>query len=96
MNLFSWASRPEGKEAPKEVFAGKPVAMMTASPGALGGIRAIPRLREVMADLDCITVPGFVTINGSGSAFNELGHLKSGATIEAITSLLDRLVKNTG
>jgi NAD(P)H-dependent FMN reductase len=38
-NAIDWASRPAAGEAPLVCFAGKVVALMSASPGALGGLR---------------------------------------------------------
>src|ERR671937_38632 len=42
-NAIDWASRP-GMKSP---LAGKPVAIMSASPGALGGARAAQQLKLV-------------------------------------------------
>ncbi|HEU0199573.1 MAG TPA: NADPH-dependent FMN reductase [Burkholderiaceae bacterium] len=44
-NAIDWASRPGFKSPLK----GKPVLIVTASPGALGGARAQPQIREVFA-----------------------------------------------
>ena len=92
LNVFSWASRPEGDEEPKSVFAGKPVAIMAASPGGLGGIRAISRLREMLADLDCMVIPGFVTIGNAYEAFNDQGRLKSEQTRTIMSNMIDKLI----
>jgi len=46
-NAIDWFSR-----APSQVFAGKAVALMSASPGALGGARAQYHLRQVCVFLD--------------------------------------------
>jgi len=44
---------------------------MAASPGRLGGIRVIPRLRDTLAELGVTVVPGFVTVAAAAQAFNE-------------------------
>jgi chromate reductase len=41
-NAIDWASRPYGDNS----FDGKPVAIMSASPGMLGGVRAQYHLRQ--------------------------------------------------
>jgi chromate reductase, NAD(P)H dehydrogenase (quinone) len=41
-NAIDWASRPYGDNS----FYGKPVAIMSASPGMLGGVRAQYHLRQ--------------------------------------------------
>lgn len=92
LNVFSWSSRPEGDEEAKSVFAGKHVAMMAASPGGLGGIRAISRLRETLADLDCMVIPGFVTIGNAYEAFNDQGRLKSVQTRAIMFTMINKLI----
>lgn len=47
-NAIDWASRPYGDSA----FEGKPVAMMSASIGMLGGVRAQYHLRQIFVFLD--------------------------------------------
>jgi len=46
-NAVDWASRP-----PEQPFRAKPVALMSASPGALGGARAQYHLRQCFVFLD--------------------------------------------
>jgi hypothetical protein len=46
LNMFCWASRPSPTDDFGAVFQGKPVALMASSPGRLGGVRVIPRLRD--------------------------------------------------
>jgi chromate reductase, NAD(P)H dehydrogenase (quinone) len=43
-NALDWASRP----APNSPLKGKPVLIMTSSPGATGGVRAQYQLRETL------------------------------------------------
>lgn len=48
-NALDWLSR-----LPQQPFAGKPVAVQTASPGLFGGVRARPHLIQVMLSLDAL------------------------------------------
>jgi len=48
-NAIDWASRP-----PEQPFDGKPVSVMSAAPGAFGGVRAQGHLRQVLAVLNCL------------------------------------------
>jgi len=47
-NAIDWASRPYGDN----VFDGKPVALMSASPGMLGGARAQYQIRQTLVALN--------------------------------------------
>ena len=47
-NAIDWASRKSDKFGMIEVFKGKTAALMTASPGAFGGIRCLAHLRGVL------------------------------------------------
>src|SRR5579872_6970211 len=46
-NAIDWASRPVPGEKELECFQGKVAAIMSASPGALGGLRGLVHLRAI-------------------------------------------------
>jgi len=88
-NAIDWASRPYGDNA----FEGKPVAIMSASIGMLGGARAQYHLRQsfVFLDMHPINRPEvFVTM--AGQKFNEHGRLTDEKAKELIKELLEALV----
>ena len=88
-NTFSWISRAEGDEQGMVAFNGKKAAIMAASPGLRGGIRVIPRLRDTLAELGVMVVPGFVTVASASNAFDENGALID----EKLTNNIQRLVE---
>lgn len=92
VNLLGWASRPQGDEASCAVFTGKPVAVGAASPGGLGGVRVIPRLRDFMAELGAVPVPGFVTLPGAYGAFSETGALTNEKTARTLAAMAASLL----
>lgn len=71
-NAIDVGSRPYGKS----VFSGKPGAVISASPGAVGGFGANHHLRQSMVFLD---VPMMqqpeAYLGGAGSAFDEAGNV---------------------
>jgi chromate reductase len=88
-NAIDWASRPYGDNA----FEGKPVAMMSASTGMLGGARAQYHLRQSFVFLDMYPVNKpevFVTF--ARRKFDDNGKLTEEQTKELIGRLLDNLV----
>ena len=71
-NAIDVGSRPYGKS----VWSGKPGAVISASPGAIGGFGANHHLRQslVFLDVPCMQQPE-AYLSGAGSAFDEAGHL---------------------
>ena len=92
LNILCWASRPSPSDDFGAVFQGRPVALMASSPGRLGGVRVIPRLRDVIAELGMVAVPGFVTVPAAASAFTEQGRLVDRQTEDELVSLVRRLM----
>lgn len=92
VNALTWASRPAGDEAACAAFAAKKVAIAAASPGGLGGVRVIPRLRDLLAELGAMTIPGFATIPSAFSAFDEDGSIINPTSAKAVEDLAIRLV----
>lgn len=91
-NSIDWASRPYGDNS----FENKPVAIMSASTGMLGGARAQYHLRQSLVFLNMYPVNRpevFVTL--AVQKFDEKGKLIDQKTRELITALLENLVSWT-
>lgn len=87
-NAIDWASRP-----PEQPFEGKPIAIMSVSPGRLGGVRAQYHLRQCFIFLNSLVMNRpEVMIAGAGDLFDEHGNLGDDATREHIATLLQSLV----
>lgn len=83
-NAIDWASRP-----PEQPFAGKPVAIMGASPGVLGTVRAQYHLRHSFVGLDALVMSRpEVMISQAHTRFDAEGHLTDEKTREFVASLL--------
>ncbi|MDE1464964.1 NADPH-dependent FMN reductase [Spartinivicinus poritis] len=74
-NLIDWLSRPSSGEPALAAFEGKIVSLMSASPGGLGGIRALPNVRFILDGLGCITLPKQLALSKAYEAFDEQGNL---------------------
>lgn len=88
-NAIDWASRPYGDNS----FEGKPAAVMSASPGMLGGARAQYHLRQVCVSLNMhlINRPEvFVTF--AADKIDENGRLMDEISCKLIEELLGNLV----
>lgn len=89
-NAIDWASRPYGDNS----FEGKPVAVMSASPGMLGGARAQYHLRQVLVALNMHPVnrPEVMVVS-IDEKIDEKGNLTDEETSKRIRQLLESLVK---
>ena len=84
-NAIDVGSRPYGKSA----WKGKPAAVMTVSPGAVGGFGANHHLRQslVFLDMPALQQPE-AYIGSAGELFDESGGLKKPETKKFLESFL--------
>ena len=68
-NAIDWASRKSEDYAQIEVFKGKCAAIMTASPGAFGGLRCLAHLRGVLTIMLVNVLPSEIAVAKVGSMF---------------------------
>ena len=86
-NAIDWASRP-----PEQPFEDKPMAIMSASPGLFGGVRAQYHLRQCFVYLDAkILNRPEVFIGEAGKKFADDGTLTDERAAKAIAGLLEGL-----
>lgn len=84
-NALDVGSRPWGKSA----WDGKPAAVISQSPGALGGMAAAHHLRQVMLAVNLVAMPHpEAYIPMVGTMFDESGRLQNPQTREFMASFL--------
>ena len=69
-NTIDWTSRANGNIKLIECFKGKTAAIMTASPGAFGGIRCLAHLRDILTILLVHTLPTEIAVAKVGGVFD--------------------------
>jgi NAD(P)H-dependent FMN reductase len=77
-NTLDWLSRPlpDGSGRPGTIHVrGKPAGIVSASPGALGGIRSLQHTRQYLSNLGFLVVPEQVGVPRADSAFAADGTL---------------------
>lgn len=76
-NAIDWASRPTAPDEPPLVaFNQKVAAIMSASPGGLGGLRGLVHLRSILGNIRVIVLPDQVAVSKAYEAFNLDGSMK--------------------
>jgi NAD(P)H-dependent FMN reductase len=92
-NAIDWASRSVPGEARLACFVDKVAVIMSASPGALGGLRGLVHLRAILGNIHVLVLPDQIAIAKAGEAFNPDGALKDAAQQAAIEQLGAKLTK---
>ena len=91
-NAIDWASRPAPNEAPLACFTDKTAALLSASPGALGGLRGLVHLRAILGNIGVLVLPNQVAVPKANDAFNPDGTLKDPKLQGAVEKLCRNLV----
>ena len=90
-NAIDWVSRPAPGEPSLVAFRGKVATLMSASPGALGGLRGLVHVRSILGNIGVIVLPEQIAVAQAHEAFNPDGSLKDPkqqAGIEALGKTL--------
>ena len=95
-NTIDWASSPVKGHADwhdgTKSFRGKVVGMLSASPGALGGLRSQSHLAPLLINLECWLAPKAFALGGAGSAFDETGALVQPAHRDRVRAVVDQVL----
>ena len=100
-NALDWASRKSENYGMVEVFKGKVAAIMTASPGAFGGIRCLSHLRGVFTIMLVNVLPSEIAVANVGKMFDGDSETMTDEKMKKIledlgASLVDMLGKTHG
>lgn len=92
-NTLDWLSRPAPGDTPLKQFKGKPVGLVSTSPGKFGGLRGLYQLQHVMFVLQTLVLPDIIAVGGAYEAFDEKGQLKDEKMQNNALNLGHKLVK---
>lgn len=93
-NAIDWATRTEKDDEPSLIaFRGKAAALISASPGALGGIRGLVALRSLLGNIGVVLVPDQLSISSAYEAFDDAGKLKDDRKANQLAAIALSLVK---
>jgi NAD(P)H-dependent FMN reductase len=86
-NTVDWCSR-----ADENPFEGRVAAVLSASPGAFGGVRSLQMAQQLFLKLGCHVVPGQCVLPHADKAFDPQGRLAEPRTLGTVKALAARLV----
>ena len=90
-NTLDWVSREWQGESGLVPYQNKVAAIMAASPGALGGMRMLPHLRQILNALGVLVLPNQLSVPKANEAFSQDGSIKSPERLEALVTELVRV-----
>jgi NAD(P)H-dependent FMN reductase len=88
-NTLDWCTRDDDNNP----FPGRVAAVISASPGALGGIRSLKLAQQLLLHLGCQVVPGNVMLPHAHKAFGTDGKLTDARSLKALNELAAALVR---
>ncbi len=92
-NTIDWVSRPAAGEPSLVAYRGKVATLLSASPGALGGLRGLVHVRSILGNIGVIVLPDQIAVAKAFEAFDPNGSLKDPKQHSAVTDLGAGLAK---
>jgi chromate reductase, NAD(P)H dehydrogenase (quinone) len=89
-NTIDWCTRDEDNP-----FIGKVAAVLSASPGSLGGIRSQQLAQQLLLKLGCHVVPVHTVLPHADRAFDAAGQLTDPRSLKSVRNLAIALVDTT-
>ncbi|MEQ1891872.1 MAG: NAD(P)H-dependent oxidoreductase [Planctomycetota bacterium] len=90
-NALDWTSRPYAAEPGVQAWKGKVAALLSSSPGALGGQRALVHLRQVLMNLGVLVVTEQFALGQADKAFAADGSLADAKHAASVRAIVERL-----
>lgn len=97
-NTIDWVSRRAEGEPRMAAYAGKVVAILSASPGSLGGLRGLVHVRSILSSIGTIVIPDQFALSSAHEKFGESGELNDesdagrlNAVIQSMNDLISKV-----
>lgn len=95
-NTIDWVTRPAGSDEPMlAAFDGKTAALVSASPGALGGLRGLAHVRQILSGIRVHVIPQQHALARAGDAFDSRGTLSDPSTDATVKGIGRALAETT-
>ncbi|MCA8968928.1 MAG: NAD(P)H-dependent oxidoreductase [Planctomycetes bacterium] len=92
-NTIDWLSRVKRDDGSFVAFAGKSAALMSASPGGLGGLRGLVHVTQILSALQVVVLPQQLAVARAHEAFDADGRLVDPGTRERLDAVLGAFMK---
>ena len=99
-NTVDWASSPVKSDPAWQdgfkPFTGKVVGVLSASPGAMGGLRSQSHLVPLLLNLQCWVAPKAFALGKADEAFDADGKLVSAFHVKQLQAVIDQVLFASG
>ncbi len=99
-NTIDWVSSPIKSDpawsSGTKPFAGKVVGMLSASNGALGGLRSQSHLAPLLLNLQCWLAPRAFALSRAADAFDDSGELIDPAARKNVSGVIEQVLWAAG
>ncbi len=93
-NMIDWTSRKhQESENSLIAYKHKYALLLSASPGALGGMRGIFALRSIMLNIGCFVYPDFLSVNNAYNKFDDKGNLSDANDTSKLETIVNGFFK---
>lgn len=92
-NTIDWLSRPREGEGKLACFSGKVVGLLSASPGALGGLRGLVTVRSILGNIGAYLVPDQFCLTKAHEAFKDDGSLADEGQVKGVRGVVEATVR---
>lgn len=91
-NAIDWGSRPGNGVRELMAYRGRVVALLSASPGALGGLRGLVAVRSLLGNIGMHVVPSQLALSRAHEAFTAEGELVDELVAKRLGVVVEELV----
>ncbi|OYU45198.1 MAG: FMN reductase [Burkholderiales bacterium PBB4] len=93
-NLIDWVSRAgSDSEAPLAAYKGKVAGLVSASPGALGGMRGLVTVRSILGNIGVLVVPTQFALGKAHEAFDTEGNLSNDSAKKSLAAVVNEVIR---
>jgi NAD(P)H-dependent FMN reductase len=92
-NAIDWASRSDDGKGSLAAYEGRVAGLLSASPGALGGLRSLAALRTLLGNIRVLVVPEQFALVKAHEAFGPDDRLKDEAQRKQVAAVVRRVME---
>lgn len=95
-SIIDWCSRTDPETKEPQVWPGKVVLVIGASPGQFGAARVQIALRQTLAHVGAVQLAESLTLSKASEAFDADGNLTAEWALKGLDKALDAMIKLAG